>query len=99
MKMKKVIDNQQTGNMAHAYHQLGYIHYRLNKLNTALDYLQKSLTIYKKYDKMYASAMANTYSVIGQVQFEQKQNLQIALENMQHALEMRRNEYNTEPQV
>ncbi|CAF1208697.1 unnamed protein product [Adineta ricciae] len=97
--LKNAIDNQQTGNMAHAYHQLGYIDYHLNKLETALDYLQKSLTIYKKYGKMYASAMADTYSMIGQVQFEQKKDLEKALENIQHALEIRRKQYNTEPQT
>ncbi|CAF1546299.1 unnamed protein product [Adineta ricciae] len=85
--------------MAHAYHQLSYIHYRLNKFNTALDYFEKALTIYNKYGKMYASVIADTYSMIGQLQFEQKKDLEKALENIQRALEIRRKQYNTEPQT
>jgi tetratricopeptide (TPR) repeat protein len=98
-KLNKSIDNQHTEGMAHYCHQLGYIHYQLNDLDTALEYLQKSLNILRERRKINIPAAADTYSMIGQVLFEQKKDFQAALDNMQQALTMRVKEYEPEPQV
>lgn len=98
-KLNKAIDNRHTEAIAHCYHQLGNIHYHTDDLETALEYLQKSLDVLKKYRRMYRSPIADTYSMMGQVHFEQKTNLQVALEYMQEALKLRLEEYQPEPQV
>jgi tetratricopeptide (TPR) repeat protein len=98
-KLNKAIDNRHTEAIAHSCHQLGFVHYHLNEFDTALKYLQQSLNVLQQRRKMYGSAIADTHSMIGQVLFEQKNDLQIALKNMQQALMIRLEQYNPEPQV
>lgn len=93
------INMSHTEGMAHSYHQLGYIHFQLNDSDIALEYLQKSLDILKKYRLLYVPAATNTYSLIGEVYFEQKKDFETALKYMKEALKRRLNEYQPDSQV
>lgn len=97
--LKKYLEHHSEINTSHCYHQLGYIHYQFDQFETALDYLRKSLNTLGIRQRFFKSQVADTYSMIGQVLFQQKNDLQAALENMERALNIRRTEYNTEPQV
>ena len=99
IKLNEAIVAQETQSMAHTHHQMGYIYHQLGDVNMALKYLRRSLDILVRNGTSNKAEFANTYAMIGTVLLDQGTNFQAAVYNLQHALESRRNDVNTDRQV
>jgi tetratricopeptide (TPR) repeat protein len=80
-------DNQ--SEIAHLYHQLGFIQKEKGDLNTAQIYFQKTLKLQKQYLSLHDPALAITYHRIGSIHFAMNE-CETALSFYQKALNIQK---------
>jgi tetratricopeptide (TPR) repeat protein len=85
--IKQITKNDDSDQLSHLHHQLGYIYKQKGDLTEALNHYQQSLDIQSKYYSSDDQHLTPTYSNIGEI-YRLKRDLKRALEYFERALDI-----------